>query len=103
MVQKLGEGLKGHLIAVEVNSWKKLEAFRPGYDPLIALIEIPTDQTVDLPTKIQCHKILASYIHPKPKPVDQITDVSEPISIEMVSPYLAQTGIEWRHQSQGYR
>ena len=68
---------------------KKLEALRPGYDPLIALSEIATDKTVDLNTRIQCHKILASYIHPKPKPADQITEVSEPISIEIVSPYLA--------------
>jgi len=49
---------------------RKLEAFRPGYDPLIALSEIATDKTVDLNTRIQCHKILASYFHPKP--VDQI-------------------------------
>lgn len=68
---------------------RKLEALRLGYDPLIALSEIATDQTVGLNTRIQCHKILARYVHPKPKPVDHITEVSEPVSIEIVSPYWA--------------
>ena len=86
---KIGRRVKGTPNRSRGELKKKLEAFRPGYDPLIALSEIATEQTVDLNTRIQCHKILASYIHPKPKPVDQITEVSEPISIEIVSPYLA--------------
>jgi len=84
---KTGGGVKGTPNRNRGELMRKLEALRPGYDPLIVLSEIATDKTVDLNTRIQWHKILASYFHPKP--VDQITEVSEPISIEIVSPYLA--------------
>ena len=68
---------------------EKIEAHRPGYDPLIALVEIATDESVDLTMRINCHKIVAGYLHPKPKPVTLDRQESAPVKIEIVAPNLA--------------
>ena len=68
---------------------ERLESSFPEYDPLIALTEIALDAANDLSVRIDCHKTIAAYIHPKLRAAESgITPHPEsPLVIEIVNPY----------------
>ena len=54
---------------------ERLATSYPDYDPLIALAEIALDHSNDLSVRIDCHKTIAAYVHPKMRtsaPVEQM-------------------------------
>ena len=66
----------------------KLEDFFPGYDPLLALIEIAQNPFTDLSTRADCHKTLAGYIYPKMRTVGpDVVAEQAPIVIEIINPH----------------
>ena len=72
----------------------KLEDFFPGYDPLLALIEIAQNPATDLSTRVDCHKTLAGYIYPKMRTVGpDVVAEQAPVVIEIINPYSSSDSI----------
>lgn len=69
---------------------ERLAAKYPDYDPLLSLAAIAQDPDTELHHRIDCHKTIAAYIHPKLKALEHTVDLQhEPIDkivIEYVSP-----------------
>ena len=65
----------------------KLEDSFPTYDPLLALVEIAQDASVDLSVRLDCHKTLANYLYPKMRSVEWIDEnTTQPIVIQVIEP-----------------
>lgn len=57
----------------------------PGYDPLIALAEYAHDNELPVELRERCHRELATYIHPKRKPVDEAGDSRDHVVLNFPS------------------
>ena len=65
----------------------KLDDSFPNYDPLLALVELAQDGSVDLSVRLDCHKTLANYLYPKMRSVDWIDENgTQPILIQVIEP-----------------
>ncbi len=54
---------------------------KKGYDPLHAMVDIATDETMDLDIKFACHKEVAKYLHSQRKAVELAGKDGEAIKI----------------------
>ena len=66
---------------------ERLEEFFPGYDPLVSLAGIAVDEANDLSIRIDCHKTIAGYVHPKVRSVDIMEQPESNIVIQIVEPH----------------
>ena len=66
---------------------ERLASNYPDYDPLIALAEIALDQSSDLSVRIDCHKTIAAYVHPKMRTSAPVEQMESDIVINIVNPH----------------
>jgi len=71
---------------------ERLASNYPDYDPLIALAEIALDQSNDLSVRIDCHKTIAAYVHPKMRTSAPDEKVDSNIVINIVRPDASVSG-----------
>ena len=71
---------------------ERLATSYPDYDPLIALAEIALDQSNDLSVRIDCHKTIAAYVHPKMRTSAPDEQVDSNIVINIVRPDASVSG-----------
>ena len=66
---------------------ERLSSLYPDYDPILAMVEMANDNTLEPSMRLDCHKTIANYIHPKMRSLE-VTNHQEhpPISIEIVQP-----------------
>ena len=57
----------------------------PDYHPVIALAKMAHDETNDASLRAQCHKEVAKYSQPVPKPVDQEGQTDAVQTIRIIS------------------
>ena len=66
---------------------ERLATSYPDYDPLIALAEIALDQSNDLRIRIDCHKTIAAYTHPKMRTSAPVEEMGSKIVLNIVNPH----------------
>jgi len=64
---------------------ERLASNYPDYDPLIALAEIALDQSSDLSVRIDCHKTIAAYVHPKMRTSAPVEEMDPNIVMNIVN------------------
>ena len=66
---------------------ERLSALYPDYDPILAMVEMANDEALEPSMRLDCHKTIANYIHPKMRSIEHIIeDEPQPISITIVKP-----------------
>ena len=64
-----------------------LSSLYPDYDPILAMVEMANDEALEPSMRLDCHKTIANYIHPKMRSIEHIIeDEPQPISITIVKP-----------------
>ena len=64
---------------------ERLDRAYPGYDPILALANMANDDSLDPSMRLDCHKIIASYIHPKMRPIEHHPDdETEPAPVILI-------------------
>ena len=71
---------------------EKLASNYPDHNPLIALAEIALDQSNDLSVRIDCHKTIAAYVHPKMRTSAPVEQMDSNIVINIVNPEASVSG-----------
>lgn len=67
---------------------ERLSSLYPDYDPILAMVEMANDEALEPSMKLDCHKTIANYIHPKMRSIEVLqSQESHPISIEIVQPH----------------
>ena len=65
----------------------RLSSSYPEYDPILAMVEMANDESLEPSMRLDCHKTIANYIHPKMRSIEHIIeDEPQPISITIVKP-----------------
>jgi hypothetical protein len=59
----------------------------PDYDPLIAFAEIALDASNDWSIRIDCHKTIVAYVHPKIRTSAPVEQMGSHIVINIVNPH----------------
>ena len=66
---------------------ERLSSLYPDYDPILAMVEMANDEALEPSMRLDCHKTIANYIHPKMRSIEHIIeDEPQPISITIVKP-----------------
>ncbi len=66
---------------------ERLSSLYPDYDPILAMVEMANDAALEPSMRLDCHKTIANYIHPKMSSIEHIIeDEPQPISITIVKP-----------------
>ena len=66
---------------------ERLSSLYPDYDPILAMVEMANDVALEPSMRLDCHKTIANYIHPKMRSIEHIIeDEPQPISITIVKP-----------------
>ena len=66
---------------------ERLSSLYPDYDPILAMVEMANDEALEPSMRLDCHKTIANYIHPKIRSIKHIIeDELQPISITIVKP-----------------
>ena len=66
---------------------ERLSSLYPDYDPILAMVEMANDESLEPSMRLDCHKTVANYIHPKMRSIEHIIeDEPQPISITIVKP-----------------
>ena len=66
---------------------ERLSSLYPDYDPILAMVEMANDEALEPSMKLDCHKKIANYIHPKMRSMEHIIENKpEPINITIVKP-----------------
>ena len=65
----------------------RLSSLYPDYDPILAMVEMANDEALEPSMRLDCHKTIANYIHPKMRSIEHIIeDEPQPINITIVKP-----------------
>ena len=57
------------------------------YDPILAMVEMANDDSLEPSMRLDCHKTIANYIHPKMRTIEYIVeDDPQPISSTIGKP-----------------
>jgi hypothetical protein len=65
----------------------RLSSLYPEYDPILAMVEMANDESLEPSMRLDCHKTIANYIHPKMRSIEHIIeDEPQSISITIVKP-----------------
>ena len=66
---------------------ERLSSLYQDYDPIQAMVEMANDETLEPSMRLDCHKTIANYIHPKMRSIEHIIeDEPQPINISNVKP-----------------
>ena len=66
---------------------ERLSSLYPDYDPILAMVEMVNEEAIEPSMRLDCHKTIANYIHPKMRSIEHIIeDEPQPISITIVKP-----------------
>ena len=66
---------------------ERLSSLYPDYDPILAMVAMANDDSLEPSMRLDCHKTIANYIHPKMRTIEYIIeDDPQPISITIVKP-----------------
>ena len=66
---------------------ERLASLYPDYGPILAMVEMANDEALEPSMRLDCHKTIANYIHPKMRSIEHIIeDEPQPISITIVKP-----------------
>ena len=66
---------------------ERLSSLYPDYDPILAMVEMANDEALEPSMRLDCHKTIANYIHPKMRSIEHIIeDEPQPINITIVKP-----------------
>ena len=66
---------------------ERLSSLYPDYDPILAMVEMANDNTLEPSMRLDCHKTIANYIHPKMRSIEHIVEEEpQPINITIVKP-----------------
>ncbi|MDB2410538.1 hypothetical protein N9W57_07955 [Pseudomonadales bacterium] len=66
---------------------ERLSSLYPDYDPILAMVEMANDNTLEPSMRLDCHKTIANYIHPKMRSIEHIIEEEpQPINITIVKP-----------------
>ena len=65
----------------------RLSSSHPEYDPILAMVEMANDESLEPSMRLDCHKTVANYIHPKMRSIEVLhSQEPQPITIEIVQP-----------------
>ena len=65
----------------------RLASLYPEYDPILAMVEMANDDSLEPSMRLDCHKAIAGYIHPKIRAIEILTaHEPPPISIKIIQP-----------------
>ena len=68
---------------------ERLSSLYPGYDPILAMVAMANDDSLEPSMRLDCHKTIANYIHPKMRSIEVLQSQEQPpITIEIVQPSL---------------
>ena len=66
---------------------ERLSSLGPDYDPILAMVEMANDKALEPSMRLDCHKTIANYIHPKMRSIEHIIEEEpQPINITIVKP-----------------
>ena len=67
---------------------ERLSSSYPEYDPILAMVEMANDESLEPSMRLDCHKTVANYIHPKMRSIEVLqSQEPQPITIEIVQPH----------------